>query len=171
MTELVDAYQRDDVHGYEKVLQKNQDILADPFIAENIDEVTRNMRTKGVLKLIASYSRMKLSWIAKQLKISEPEVQDILGFLIVDGKIAGKINQAAGTLEIESNADADRIQSLSELAQAVTGLFEAMFKDGDGYRFSDYLTDEPTVDLAGTLGKGRLPGMLRHKKGKATMWP
>jgi COP9 signalosome complex subunit 2 len=112
MTELVDAYQRDDVHSYEKVLQKNQDILADPFIAENIDEVTRNMRTKGVLKLIASYSCMKLAWIAKQLKISEPEVQDILGFLIVDGKIGGKINQQDGTLEIESIADVERMRAM-----------------------------------------------------------
>lgn len=36
MTELVDAYQRDDMHTYVKVLQNNQDILADPFIAENM---------------------------------------------------------------------------------------------------------------------------------------
>ena len=43
MTELVDAYQRDDISQYETVLKKNQDLLADPFIAENIDEVSRNM--------------------------------------------------------------------------------------------------------------------------------
>jgi COP9 signalosome complex subunit 2 len=72
MTELVDAYQRDDVHGYEKVLQKNQDILADPFIAENIDEITRNMRTKGVVKLIAPYTRMKLAGIAHSSRSRNP---------------------------------------------------------------------------------------------------
>lgn len=137
MTELVDAYQRDDVHGYERVLQKNQDILADPFIAENIDEVTRNMRTKGVVKLIAPYTRMKLVWIARQLKISEPEVEDILGFLIVDGKIDGKINQQAGTLEITSNADAERIAALQSLATSISDLFTAVFHDGEGYRNMD----------------------------------
>ncbi|CRK47568.1 hypothetical protein BN1723_007625 [Verticillium longisporum] len=63
MTDLVDAYQRDDVHAYQKVLEKNRDLLDDPFIAENIDEVTRNMRTKGIVKLIAPYTRMKLAWI------------------------------------------------------------------------------------------------------------
>ena len=40
MTDLVDAFQRDDIHGYETILQKNKDLLEDPFIAENIDEVS-----------------------------------------------------------------------------------------------------------------------------------
>ena len=60
MTELVDAYQNDQMHQYEAVLTKNKDLLADPFIAENIDEVTRNMRTKAVVKLVAPYTRFKL---------------------------------------------------------------------------------------------------------------
>ncbi|KAL7934718.1 COP9 signalosome complex subunit 2 [Trichoderma chlorosporum] len=128
MTELVDAYQRDDVHAYEKALRNNQDILADPFIAENIDEVTRNMRTKGVLKLIAPYTRMKLSWIANQLRISEPEVQDILSFLIIDGKIKGSVNQQAGILEIASDADTGRIQALDILTTSIHELFGADWK-------------------------------------------
>ncbi|KAL7918231.1 COP9 signalosome complex subunit 2 [Trichoderma austrokoningii] len=125
MTELVDAYQRDDVHAYEKALRNNQDILADPFIAENIDEVTRNIRTKGVLKLIAPYTRMKLSWIANQLRISTPEVQDILSFLIIDGKIKGSVNQQAGVLEITSHADISRIQALDSLTTSINDLFGA----------------------------------------------
>ncbi|KAI1140951.1 PCI-domain-containing protein [Hypoxylon sp. FL0543] len=137
MTELVDAYQRDDMHTYVKVLQKNQDILADPFIAENIDEVTRNMRTKAIVKLIAPYTRMKLAWIARQLNISEVEVQDILGFLIVDGKIKGKIDQQTGVLEIESDGDAERVHAIDSWADALAGLYTTMFKDGEGYRLAD----------------------------------
>lgn len=173
MTELVDAYQRDDVHGYEQVLQKNQDILADPFIAENIDEVTRNMRTKGVLKLIASYSRMRLDWIARKLKISEPEVQDILGFLIVDGKILGKINQQEGTLEIESDADANKLRALNELSLSVKGLYEALFKDGDGFRSVDVIADDPGPDISAAMAKvAATPRLGGHKakKGKNLFW-
>ncbi|KAM3557668.1 hypothetical protein ARSEF4850_004958 [Beauveria asiatica] len=148
MTELVDSYQRDDVHAYEKVLQKSQDILADPFIAENIDEVTRNMRTKGVLKLIAPYTRMKLEWIAKQLKISQPEVQDILSFLIVDGKINGHIDQRDGILEMKSVADAERVRAMSQLTKSISDLFGAVFHDGDGFRSSDQggMVDGPAYD-------------------------
>ena len=87
MTDLVDAYQRDDMHKYESILQNNKDVLADPFIAENIDEVTRNMRTKGVFKVVAPYTRFTLAFVAKQLNISVTEVEDIVGFLIVDGKL------------------------------------------------------------------------------------
>src|ERR1700709_1277988 len=118
MTDLVDAYQRDDIHGYEKILQTNKDLLEDPFIAENIDEVTRNMRTKAVLKLVAPYTRFTLAFISKQLKITLSEVQDILGFLIVDKKLHGKMDQEAGTVEVESSTDMDRVKAIREWSQA-----------------------------------------------------
>lgn len=168
MTELVDAYQRDDVHAYEKVLQGNQDILADPFIAENIDEVTRNMRTKGVLKLIAPYTRMRLSRLAQQLKISEPEVQDILGFLIIDGKIKGKINQREGILEITSDADAERTQTLQSLTSSISTLFSAVLREGEGFRALEQSTGDETI-FDSPMGGGGLRGLLRgpgSKKGK-----
>lgn len=182
MTELVDAYQRDDVHVYEGVLRNNQDILDDPFIAENIDEVTRNMRTKGVVKLIAPYTRMKISWIAKQLKISEPEVQDILGFLIVDGKINGTINQQDGLLEITSNADSEHIVAFERLTNSISELFTAVFKDGEGFRSSDYssLDDQGGLDMQSLgMGKGvsrgpQLQQQLKSRKCKGpasgTVW-
>ncbi|KAI5867460.1 PCI-domain-containing protein [Durotheca rogersii] len=147
MTELVDAYQRDDMHRYVSVLQKNQDILADPFIAENIDEVTRNMRTKAVVKLIAPYTRVRLEWIARQLKISEIEVQDILGFLIIDGKIQGKIDQQAGILEMRPDSDVERTQALQSWSEALGALYTAIFKESDGFRVFDHhgQTDDQTL--------------------------
>lgn len=159
MTELVDAYQRDDVHAYEEVLQANPDIFDDPFIAENIDEVTRNMRTKGVVKLIAPYTRMRLSWIARQLRISEPEVLDIVGFLIVDGKIRGAVDQQAGVLEITSDADAERVAAMRALSRSIADLFAAVFRDGDGFRPADAPPAGP--DDAGLLDTG--PGAALRK--------
>jgi COP9 signalosome complex subunit 2 len=134
MTDLVDAYQRDDIFKYEDVLQKNTDLLADPFIAENIDEVTRNMRTKGVLKLIAPYTRMRLAWIADRLRISEPEAQDIVSYLIVDGRVQGRIDEHSGTVEIESSGDAERAKAIESMTQAVSGLYTVIFQDADGFR-------------------------------------
>ncbi|KAF2163048.1 hypothetical protein M409DRAFT_26494 [Zasmidium cellare ATCC 36951] len=131
MTELVDAYQRDDIHQYETVLQKNKDLLADPFIAENIDEVTRNMRTKAVVKLVAPYTRFRLDFIAKRLNISIPEVQDIVGFLMMDKKLRGKINQDAGTVEIESRADLDRMHAVADWTAAIRSLASVVLNDGD----------------------------------------
>lgn len=171
MTELVEAYQRDDVHTYEKVLRNNRDLLADPFIAENIDEVTRNMRTKGVRKLIAPYTRLRLSWIAKQLNISQTEVADILGFLIVAGMVKGLVNEKEGTLEIESDSDAQRTKALADLSSSVAGLWSAVFESSEGFRMAQANTLPP---LAGEFdpGSGEGPDGSRrrinvlHGKGK-----
>ena len=134
MTDLVDAYQRDDIHRYESVLQNSKDMLADPFIAENIDEVTRNMRTKGVLKLIAPYTRFTLGFVANQLKISTSEVQDIVGFLIVDRKLKGKINQENGTVEVEGDADNDRTHSVQQWTSAIGSLWKTVLNEGEGFK-------------------------------------
>jgi len=137
MTDLVDAYQRDDIHEYEKILQNNPDLLKDPFIAENIDEVTRNVRTKAVIKLVAPYTRFTMAFISKQLKISLSEVQDIVGFLIVDKRLHGKINQQNGTVEIESSTDMDRVQAMKEWSSAIGSLWGGVLNNGDGFKSDD----------------------------------
>jgi len=146
MTNLVDAYQRDDIHQYEKILRENQDVLADPFIAENIDEVSRNMRTKAVLKLIAPYSRFSLAFIAKQIKISIAEVQDILGVLIVEKKLHAKINQENGTVTVNSAGDRDHLQRIRDWNQALNSLWDTVLSDGEGFK---------TVDPHGFSGASR----------------
>lgn len=133
MTDLVDAFQRDDIHTYEAILSKNRDVLADPFIAENIDEVSRNMRTKAVLKLIAPYTRFSLNFISKHIKISVPEVQDILGFLILDKKLNAKIDQESGTVIVESASDVDRLRSLHEWTSSLRALWQVVL-EGEGFR-------------------------------------
>ena len=170
MTDLVDAYQRDDIHQYESVLNNNKDLLSDPFIAENIDEVTRNMRTKAVLKLIAPYTRFNLAFIGKALKIPVSEVQDILGFLIVDKKVMGKINQQDGTVEIEDNSDAEKLRAMQEWTSAIGSLYRTVFSDGEGFKMPDVQQigdDHPqalaTLGSSGGPSKGREWG--NQKKG------
>lgn len=145
MTDLVGAYQRNDIHSYETILQRNKDLLEDPFIAENIDEVTRSMRTKAVLKLITPYTRFTLAFIAEQLKISDVEVQDIVGFLIVDKKLKGKIDQAKGTVEVESTSDMDRTHAMQEWTSAIRSLWRTILNESEGFK-----TDDSSQMLGGT---------------------
>lgn len=155
MTDLVDAYQRDDIHEYEKILQSNPDLLKDPFIAENIDEVTRNVRTKAVIKLVAPYTRFTLEFISRQLKISLPEVQDIVGFLIVDKRLRGKINQQNGTVEIESSTDMDRVQAMKEWSAAIGSLWAAVLNEGDGFKSDEigHLSPNTPGEHGGGVGQ------------------
>ncbi|KAI1307427.1 putative COP9 signalosome subunit 2 [Xylaria venustula] len=170
MTELVDSFQRDDMHRYVSVLQKNQDILADPFIAENIDEVTRNMRTKAMVKLIAPYTKMYLEWIAQKLRISKVEVQDILGYLIIDGKIRGKIDQQSGILEIESGGDTDRVKAIQALTDSITGLYTSIFKDSEGFRVVDTSHAEESFMGFDPSSRGRIPPGRGNKKPGKLLW-
>ena len=174
MTDLVDSFQHDDIHAYEKVLQKNKDLLKDSFIAENIDEVTRNMRTKAVLKLIAPYTRFRLSYVAKQLDISLPEVQDIIGFLVIDNKLRAKIDQAQGTVEVDDGGDVDRTNALAQWSSAIASLWPTVLGEEDGPVKDDSALPEsdasnpfsslhqPYKQPGGSLGTG----MLQSSKGK-----
>jgi COP9 signalosome complex subunit 2 len=137
MTDLVDAYQSNEIQRYESVLQNNKDLLQDPFIAENIDEVTRNIRTNAVLKLVAPYTRFTLALISKHLQISESEAQDIVGFLIIDGRMRGKINQSNGTVEIESHADIERTHAMGQWSSELGLLWSTILNEGDGFKTDD----------------------------------
>lgn len=179
MTDLVDAYQQNDIRRYESILQNNKDVLADPFIAENIDEVTRSLRTNGVLKLIAPYTRFTLSFIAKQLKISVAEVQDIVGFLILDKKLDGKINQEKGTVEIDNRDDVERTVAMQEWTSAIGGLCRTILDEGDGFKVDDSQSmlgssmggivsagTRSNAPAAGGFGKSK-----GHKKGPGGLGP
>ena len=150
MTDLVEAYQQNDIHRYESILQNNKDVLADPFIAENIDEVTRSLRTTGVLKLIAPYTRFTLAFIAKRLKISVTEVQDIVSFLILDKKLEGTINQEKGTVEMDTRSDVNRTYALQEWTSAIGALSRTVLDEGDGFKAED------SQSLGGSLMTGLL---------------
>jgi COP9 signalosome complex subunit 2 len=165
MTDLVNAYQLEDIHGYEKILQNNQDLLQDPFIAENIDEVTRNVRTKAVVKLVAPYTRFTLAFISKQLKISLAEVQEIVGFLIVDKRLRGKINQQKGTVEIESSTDMDRVQAMKEWSSAIGALWQTVLNDGEGFK-SDESGSQFTPGGGGPQGMSWNASSMGGKSGR-----
>ena len=167
MTDLVDAYQRDDIHQYESVLNNNRDLLSDPFIAENIDEVTRNMRTKAVLKLIAPYTRFNLIFIGKALKIPVSEVQDILGFLIVDKKVNGKINQQNGTVEIEDDTDKERLRAMQEWTDSIGSLYRTVFADGEGFKMPDVtqIGEESLPSLSAVESRSSRGGFGKGKGG------
>ncbi len=155
MTDLVEAYQQNDIHRYESILQNNKDVLSDPFIAENIDEVTRSLRTSGVMKLIAPYTRFTLAFIAKKLNISVTEVQDIIGFLILDKKLDGKIDQDQGTVEIDNRSDADRTLAMQEWTSAIGSLCKTVLDEGEGFKTDD------SQSLGGTAMAGLLSTSTR----------
>ncbi|KAG8682738.1 hypothetical protein FRC12_006492 [Ceratobasidium sp. 428] len=101
MTDLVGAYQRREVHEAERILRDHRDtIMDDPFIASYIGDLLRSLRTSYLIDLIKPYTRLELSFLAKQLNVEKQEVEELLIGLILEGKVEGKIDQVSQRLEI-----------------------------------------------------------------------
>lgn len=76
-------------------------IGADPFIQTFITDLLRSLRTQYIMDIIKPYTRMELSYLARMLNITRQEVEGLVVNLILDGKIAGSIDQVEGLLVLD----------------------------------------------------------------------
>ncbi len=127
MTNLVSAYQNNDINDFEKILKQNrQTIMDDPFIREHIEDLLRNIRTQVrchcdstvareclwsmlsimqvLIKLIRPYTRIKISFISGQLNIDSSDVESLLVSCILDNTIKGRIDQVRLSLTIAADS-------------------------------------------------------------------
>lgn len=109
MTDLVSAYQRKEIKEFEKILRNNRTtIMDDPFIRTYIDDVLRNIRTQVLITLIKSYTRIEIGFVSTQLNIPSEDVEELLVALILDKRIAGRIDQVNGRLELDKGGSVDQ---------------------------------------------------------------
>ncbi|KAH9982756.1 PCI-domain-containing protein [Lactifluus volemus] len=109
MTDLVDAYQRREVHTAEKIIRDNRaTIMEDSFIRSHIGDLLRSLRTQYLIDLIKPYTRLELAFLAKQLNVDANEVEELLIDLILEGKIDGKIDQVNMRLELDKQQSLER---------------------------------------------------------------
>jgi len=104
MTNLVAAYERNDIKAFQKILEENKKtILDDVFIRDYIGDLLRNIRTQVLLKILTPYTRIRIPFISSELNISDKETEDLMVDLILDNKLRGKIDQVNQLLELEEN--------------------------------------------------------------------
>eukprot|EP00249_Psilotum_nudum_P017360 c26281_g1_i2 orf=253-1572(+) len=102
MTNLVAAYQRNEILEFEKILKSNRKtIMDDPFIRNYIEDLLKNIRTQVLLKLIKPYTRIRIPFISRELNIPVKDVEQLLVSLILDNRIHGHIDQVNQLLELE----------------------------------------------------------------------
>ncbi|RDB28770.1 COP9 signalosome complex subunit 2 [Hypsizygus marmoreus] len=122
MTDLVDAYQRREVHVAEKILKDNRStIMDDSFIRGYIGELLRSLRTQYLIDLIKPYTRLELSFLGKQLNVEIEEVEELLIGLILEGKVEGRIDQVGMRLELDrkQSLEKKRYAALSKWTEAL----------------------------------------------------
>ncbi|KAI9057059.1 PCI-domain-containing protein [Trametes sanguinea] len=139
MTDLVDAYQRREVHAAEKILRENKStIMDDPFIKQYIGELLRSLRTQYLIDLIKPYTRLELSFLAKQLNVDHEEVEELLIGLILEGKVEGRIDQVAMRLELEPNLQKQRYAALDKWTAALDSIHTTVLGKNHSGQRGDY---------------------------------
>jgi len=73
----------------------------DPFGCNFVPLVIRSFQHLKIAELVKAYSKVRISFIADQLCISEPECENILVELIIDGRLKGIIDQVSRVLFVE----------------------------------------------------------------------
>ncbi len=80
MAELLAAYQHNEIDKFEKILNTNKKVIMDdPFIAQFISNVLREIRTQVLLQLIRPYTKVTLPFISS---VSLPAFAFLLQLLL-----------------------------------------------------------------------------------------
>ena len=99
MRNLRSAYEANDLGSFEKtLLDKSNRILADPFIMTYVEPLRRKMREQVLLMLVTPYQRIRIEFVARELKLELSDVEMLLVDMILDQRIFGKIDQINGFL-------------------------------------------------------------------------
>uniref|UniRef100_A0A061QWV0 COP9 signalosome complex subunit 2 n=1 Tax=Tetraselmis sp. GSL018 TaxID=582737 RepID=A0A061QWV0_9CHLO len=115
MTNLVEAYQRNDIREFESILKNNRaTIMDDPFIRNYVQDLLNNIRTQVLQRLIRPYTRIRIPFISQQLNVPENEVEALLVSLILDKRISGHIDQVNQLLELSGKEDVDKYTAIDK---------------------------------------------------------
>lgn len=124
MTNLVTAYQNNDIVGFEKILNDNRNsIMDDMFIKEHIEDLLRNIRTQVLTKFVKPYTQVRLDLISKELNLDVHEVEALLVSCILDNTIEGRIDQINHVLELtKHNQSNARYSAMDKLIYQLASL-------------------------------------------------
>lgn len=128
MTNLVNAYQLNDINEFEKILRQNREtIMDDPFIREHIEDLLRNIRTQVLIKLIRPYTRIQIPHISRELNIDEEDVENLLVSCILDNTIQGRIDEVNHVLFLDrKNTNNTRYAALDRWTNQLSTLHVAI---------------------------------------------
>ena len=77
--------------------------------------------------MVQPYTRVSIAWIASELNIAPPEVEQLLVTLILDGRIDGQIDQIGQLLLLRRTpAEAKKFQAIGKWAGTLGTLQQAV---------------------------------------------
>jgi COP9 signalosome complex subunit 2 len=128
MTDLIDAYEVNDIIRFERVLRENRKtILDDQFIKDYITPLLKTIRTQVLLEKCKPYTRIRVPFIAKELNISDDEAEQLIVGLILDNRLVGVIDQVNHLLHLgDANKQQTRYKAIQKWSGQVAGIHSAL---------------------------------------------
>jgi COP9 signalosome complex subunit 2 len=127
-------------------LDNRSTIMDDAFIRSYIGELLKSLRTQYLIDLIKPYTRLELSFLARQVNVALDEVEELLIGLILEGRVEGRIDQVNMRLEL------DRKQSLEKKRYAALERWASVLEGVHGTVAGKLARGGP--DMASALGMG-----------------
>jgi len=105
MASLRTAYEQNDIRTIDQLLTNpSYRILSDAFIRTYLQDLLRNIRLQVLQNIIKPYHCVGLDFLAKEINVPSEEVVSLLVQLILDEKIAARIDGTEGFLHVNSGS-------------------------------------------------------------------
>lgn len=105
MANLRIAYEQNDIQSIDQLLTNpSYRILSDAFIRTYLQDLLRNIRLQVLQNIIMPYRRVSLQFLAKEINVNSEEIVSLLVHLILDDKIAARIDGSEGFLHVNAES-------------------------------------------------------------------
>merc|ERR1719486_1520314 len=105
MASLRTAYEQNDIQTIDQLLTSpTYRILSDAFIRTYLQDLLRNIRLQVLQNIIKPYRCVSLQYLAHEINVSGEEVVSLLVQLILDEKIAARIDGIEGFLHVNAGS-------------------------------------------------------------------
>jgi len=109
MRAITDAYKARSIQKFKAVYAEYAPQLQhDLLLSTHLQELQEKLLEANLLRLIEPYSRVQISHVADLIKLDTPAVEGKLSEMILDGKLAGILDQGTGDLILFADAQADQ---------------------------------------------------------------
>merc|ERR1712083_49521 len=99
------AYENNDIQTIDRLLtDPSYRILSDSFIRTHLQDLLRNIRLQVLQNIIKPYRCVSLTFLAKEINVPSEEVISLLVQLILDEKIAARIDGTEGFLHVNAGS-------------------------------------------------------------------
>eukprot|EP01125_Pyxidicula_operculata_P001222 TRINITY_DN11152_c0_g1_i1.p1 TRINITY_DN11152_c0_g1~~TRINITY_DN11152_c0_g1_i1.p1 ORF type:complete len:473 (-),score=115.18 TRINITY_DN11152_c0_g1_i1:65-1483(-) len=101
---LSDAFQHKDINEFEKIISANKKTFHDDkYVAAWIPGVRRRLQKRIFLELVKPYTTLAIPFVAKVLRQSTEECEELIVELVLDGEVDLSVDQIGGVLIINKS--------------------------------------------------------------------